>query len=185
MFATHRPVRFRNALAISLIAHALLIALPHPALWFPVAGTSLERRAHMSVSFTAPGWKRTEALPPQPGPTSVSGVERTRTASPAPESYHLVHELTRQPQLVSKLDETADVPEATGKAVFRLIVSSGGEVRHVEVIRSTLPRAAEGFAAWKLYTASYRPGEIGGVPVDAEMFVEMILGPATADVNTH
>jgi len=98
--------------------------------------------------------------------------------------YFRAEELSRQPELVDRLDETLREPlEAgfRGHLILRLFLSDSGKVDRVGVIESTMPPEVEGLVVKAFYLARYRPGEIEDRAVMSEMTVE--VGVSTSDAQ--
>lgn len=177
-----------GALAVSLALHVLLLFLPHPALWFPLS--AIPYRAVHAAQWVklprppAPVEDGTRSMAshlrgpmvPMPG----RAASRTEPSSLQPIDYRLARSLSRPIQVLGGLEDDDDwlLDSASGAALFRVIVSSDGSARYVEVLVSTLPPEVEKQAVLKLYAASYRPGEIDGIAVTAESFIEMKLSAA-------
>jgi hypothetical protein len=180
-----------KAIAISLALHMMVLLLPHPALWLPPAGMAYRpgRPAAQWVTLPATPSRAKDVVAPAVAPDSATGpiqVAPTPAAGESdssdrpPTNYRLTRDLTRPVQIVTDLSDAGEwsFDGLSGSALFRVIVGSDGAARYVEVLASTLPPKIEGAAAWKLYTATYRPGEVDGVAVAAESFIEMRLTAA-------
>ncbi|MDB5855902.1 MAG: hypothetical protein JWR22_3943 [Herminiimonas sp.] len=163
------------ALAPPESAHAATAgALASP----PAASASASQTAAQASrpAFATPPLKAgsmlASATPNLPQTSQADG-----TADPA--LYHSAHSLSRQPELVGEAPESLEIPSGlrSGHLLARLSIDRFGKVNAVSVLRSTLPHEVEGQIAMQFYQASYRPGEIDGKPVNAEMTLFINLEP--------
>jgi TonB family protein len=77
----------------------------------------------------------------------------------------------------------------TGRVELHLMIHRDGTVIGVKVAKSTTNQALTEKIVSSAYTAFFRPGEIGGVPVDCDMKVEISVTPpvvpADASLGPH
>lgn len=143
---------------------------PQPAPGLPV----------QSAVSRPPGTEQPETPQRPPSAALPQRAEAAPQAMPEPEPepfYHSPHALTRPPELVEDAPEEIELGELqeAGHLLLRLAIDRYGVVDGVFVLRSTLARELEGQVVLQFYQASYRPGEIDGVPVNSEMLLVVNL----------
>lgn len=184
--ATSDP--FGAAFALSLVAHALVLSLPHPALWTaPIdMPAALGRPGALTVRLSLVPPRAAPPLPRADDHTIADGSAvpprndgMATSASATPDRIHVLDRaLSRPPEIAGTIEEEISFAgkAAGGELLLRLIIDENGIARHVQALRSTLPRAVEGEIALKFFRARYRAGEIDGRPVAAEMLVSIKVG---------
>jgi len=191
--ALHR--RLLAALAISLLAHALLILLPY------LRGDGTVRnprspegaRIHYTMHATlAPDPSASPAGNTDPADAAPKNSENATPEPVAPEppgstgsggllpmpalAYYTTDQLTRKPRLIAEDpldDDRLRLLSASGKVVLRLWVNDIGWVTNVEVERSDLPPefATNVMAAFQ--RTRFAPGERDGLPVGSIIRIEV------------
>lgn len=189
--ASHETIS--SAFAISLLAHALLLTLPHPALWNhpaiashatdirpPALSVQLPASHHLAMTHRAEQTlaNHRSVDHPTPGGSSLTASSDPRRIAPSPD-YQLARALDRQVEVIDGMADAVTAPsaaDAAGELLLRLIVDKTGAVQYLQTLNSTLSRQLESEIVLRFFRATYRPGEIDGKPVSAEMLIIVTVG---------
>lgn len=159
------------ALFASLLLHAVLVY------W----GQKLhaQQSGHVPI-FPRAGLLTVALLEPNPENDSASNHPANATKDVpdnSPVAFAQNGRLTKLPELLGELPEIAlDQTGKNGQTIsVRLIVSANGKVVFLNVLASSLPRLVEEQVVAALYHANYRPGEVDGKPVNAEMLLSVTV----------
>jgi len=184
--AADRLDRFAVALTASVLMHALVLSWPVPLssggdpgggkLSLPALRVSInlvdEARASPAHA------DRPEASPAAPVPLSATPETRT-DASPGEKGiaaalplhgYYPADRLSRMPAAISMFDilpPSGGDSGAGGKLTLRIWISAKGGIDKLQVLSSSLPADYAEAALAAFGKMRFRPGEIGGVPVQA------------------
>jgi hypothetical protein len=88
--------------------------------------------------------------------------------------FHSARELSRQPEILGsgpEYIELASEAAMSGHILLRLSIDRLGIVSNVSVLKASVPKHVQEEVVVQFYRASYKPGEIGGNPVNSEMHV--------------
>jgi hypothetical protein len=185
-------VRLINCLAGSFILHAFILSFSQQSFWNPAGSSRYSANPALHETLTV------RLIPKEPLPAitlqpvqaqdmrnhpptmqqvaEMSSVRILSSAKPSAPVYHTGKELSRLPEMMERPPAAIEIDQGTsGEVVFKLSIDRFGKVALVQRLKSNLPRETEGKLAMQLYRAQYRPGEIGGLPVDSEMIVDLKL----------
>lgn len=178
-----------SCLVLSLILHFGLILAPgvidakrskedvlviekvRPVIWATIEIPTLSRPP---VAANPPS--KDLASVKQQQPKSKTPPTETDSASSIALHYFKAEYLTRQPKLKGNVDFDNPDPAtmaSSGTIQLRLLINTEGTVDKIISNRSSLPETFVDSVTRSFYTVSFEPGEIDGLTVRSQFFVEI------------